>query len=127
MKIKQLEYYLERGNVFGFVKDTTDINVVGWFLLKKLKHMPRYKEILDPICDLEIFQEQENLEKTPYYIEVCELGKSFFELDDSWPEEEDYIMNEYYRFSTLEDVEHFFRENGKSIQEIKWGADFLSM
>lgn len=127
MTIEQLKYYLEKGNSFGFTKDTNNSSIVGWFLLKQLKPIPRYREILDVSQDAILFKEQENIVKAPYYIEVCELEKRFFESNNSWPEEENYIMNKNYRFSNLEEVKHFFKKYGKCIHEIKWITDIPSM
>ena len=59
MKREDLERYLERGDLLGFVKQTVSDAYLGWILLNKLKPHDRYLSLLAPSDEPEFVAKQE--------------------------------------------------------------------
>ena len=50
MTRNDLEYFLSKGNAFGFVKETDDPQFLGWVLLRKMSSDDdRYPSAMAPI------------------------------------------------------------------------------
>jgi len=99
----QLDFYLNRKNTFGY-NTRNDDQRVGWILLSKRFTKPRFFELVSEAEDPRGYWMQRRIE-------------------DGFPENEDYLLNVSYSFPTLNDVEHFLKEVGYDLAEIKWRTD----
>lgn len=116
MKKKTLEFYLNKGKSFGFVKDTNSDEYIGWVSLSKFIPNPRFNELFTD-------EEQksfgiQNKSENPYTIIICELKKLAFESED-YTKESDYRINEKKKFRDLEEVEFFLGTMGFKLENIK--------
>ena len=116
MKKKTLEFYLTKGKSFGFVKETTSNDYMGWISLSKFNPNPRFDEL---------FTEEEqksfhikNKKEKPYIIIICELKKIAYEGEE-YTKESDYRINEEYFFIDLDEVEEFLVKEGYKLENIK--------
>lgn len=119
MKREDLERYLERGDVLGFRKQTASEDVLGWILLGKAKPNDRYLALLEEGEEPEFIAEQERYQRTPYHVSVLELKREAYE-SERYETDEDYLMNECYYFSSLDEVEEFVRRYGYTLANIMW-------
>jgi len=62
--------------------------------------------------------------REPYHVNIAQVTREIFDNDKDMGNE-DYLLNETYSFSTLDDVENFLKELGYNLATIKWGADFV--
>jgi hypothetical protein len=119
MKREDLERYLERGDTLGFRKQTASDDVLGWILLGRAKPRDRYLALLEEGEERESVAEQERYRRTPYHVSVMELKREAYE-SESYETNEDYLINETYFFSNLDDVEKFVQSYGHTLENIKW-------
>jgi hypothetical protein len=123
MTKERLEFYLNRQNsVFGFNTES-DNKIVGWIKLYKIipisgSSFERFNAIAEP----ELIEEQIKINREPYRVNIAEVTRDVFD-GDKFPGNEDYLLNETYSFSSLDDVESFLKELGYELANIKWGAD----
>jgi hypothetical protein len=122
MKRDDLERYLDRGDTLGFVKETGSNEFLGWILLNKLKPNNRYLELLEDGEEPEFVAEQERYRCTPYHVSVQELKREAYE-SERYEAGEDYLINETYFFSNLDEVEEFVRSYGHTLENIKWPVE----
>ena len=125
MELRDLERYLERGDVLGFVNETSDDRSLGWILLNKLKPHDRFLSVLEPGERPEFQAEQESIRMKPYHVVVIELKRDAYE-DERYETNDDYILNEQYDFQSLDDVEVFVQGFGKTLRSIKWASEIGS-
>ena len=118
----QLEFYLNRENVFGFNTENDD-KIVGWIKLFKVFPIHGFFERLVDITDSEIFQKQLKIKNEPYRVNIAQMSREIFD-GDRFPGNENYLLNVTYFFSTLNDVEVFLKELGYDLSNLKWGVDF---
>lgn len=119
MKRENLERYLERGDGFGFIKETDDANYLGWILLRKRQPNNRYLSLLAPGEDPHFVEEQEQIRQKPYQLNVIELSVEAYE-SDKYETDDDYRVNDLYRFASLDEVEIFLQRFGHTLVDIKW-------
>jgi hypothetical protein len=119
VKREDLERYLDRGDPLGFRKQTASDDVLGWILLGKAKPHDRYLALLEEGEEPEFVAEQERYRRTPYHVSVVELKREAYE-SERYETNEDYLLNEAYFFSTLDEVEEFVRSYGHTLENIKW-------
>jgi hypothetical protein len=118
---QQLEFYLDRKNVFGFNTHNDD-EKVGWILLSKKLPTAKFAEWVEESEDRWGYRRQRRIEQEPYWITMEEVTRAVFECD-RFPTEQGYLLKINYSFATLADVDRFLSELGYSLSEIKWGAD----
>ena len=125
MNKERLEFYLNRKNIFGY-NTKTDSDNIAWVILSKrsplVNFFERFSEKDFPVQ----YKEQMKIKKEPYKIWIAELKRSVYE-GDRFPINEDYLINETYNFSTLEDADNFLESLGLTISEIKWSCDIEFM
>jgi len=116
MKKKTLDFYLNKGKSFGFVKETNSDAYMGWISLSKFKSKPRFDAL---------FTEEEqksfgikNKREEPYTLMICELKKSAFDSED-YTKETDYRINEKYFFKNLDEAEKYLKSMGFKFKNIK--------
>jgi hypothetical protein len=119
MNREDLERYLERGDTLGFKKKTANDDVLGWILLSKAKPHDRYLALLEEGEEPEFVAEQERYRRTPYLVLVQELKREAYE-SERYETNEDYLVNEAYFFSNLDEVEEFLLSYGRKLEDIKW-------
>jgi hypothetical protein len=119
MKREDLERYLERGDTLGFRKQTASDDVLGWILLGKAKPHDRYLALIEEREEPELVAQQERYRRTPYHVSVQELKREAYE-SERYETNEDYLLNETYFFSNLDEVEEFVRSYGHTLENIKW-------
>jgi hypothetical protein len=119
MKRDDLERYLERGDTLGFKKKTASDDVLGWILLSKAKPHGRYLAFLEEGEELDFVALQERYRRMPYHVLVQELKREAYE-SERYETDEDYLMNESYFFSNLDDVDEFVWSYGHKLENIEW-------
>ncbi|HEX8733859.1 MAG TPA: hypothetical protein VF721_00960 [Pyrinomonadaceae bacterium] len=122
MRREDLERYLERGDCFGFVKQTNSNDYSGWILLNKLKPNDRYLSLLSPGEEPEFVIEQEFIRQNPYHISIVELKREIHE-SERYETNEDFRLREYYDFSNLDEIEIFLKNLGFILEDIKWSSE----
>ena len=55
----------------------------------------------------------------PYHVLVQELKREAYE-SERYETDEDYLMNESYFFSNLDEVDEFVRSYGHKLENIEW-------
>ncbi len=125
MTKEQLEQYLESNKSFGTNIEPKQ-NGVAWIILSKRKPLKNFFERFTKPELKEIFLEQEQIKNEPYNLWFAEITKEAFS-NDKFPQEEDYIMNKNYSFSSLAAVDDFLKSKNLSITDLKWisEVDFL--
>jgi hypothetical protein len=118
----QLEFYLNRKNVFGLNTDCNE-KIVGWIKLSKLFPIDRFFERHLGVANSGKFQEQMKIKNEPYCINIGQVTRAVFD-GDKFPGSEDYLLNETYSFSSLDDAETFLKDLGHELAEMKRGVDF---
>ena len=121
MTNEQLEFYLNRDNLFGFNTDNNE-DVVGWIILSKRFPNLRFFEIVKEWEAPEKYKAQMKIKEEPYLVWIAQMKRENFE-SDKFPCEDDYLLNTSYSFKTLEDVDGFLKEMGYELSGIKWAAD----
>lgn len=121
MKRYDLERYLDRGDELGFIKPMSNDDRLGWVLLCKQKPNDRYLSLLKPGEEVKYTGAQEAIRQKPYLLNIIELDRKFYDLEDF--DEDDYSVNELYRFSNLDDVKNFLSNRDLDLSEIKWRID----
>jgi hypothetical protein len=119
MKREDLERYLDRGDTLGFRKQTARDDVLGWIVLNKRKPHDRYLALLEEGEEPEFVAEQELYRRRPYQVLVQELKREAYE-SERYETSEDYLVNERYHFSNLDEVEEFVRSYGYTLENIQW-------
>ena len=122
MKREDLERYLERGDLLGFVKPTDSEEYLGWILLNKLKPHERYLSLLAPGEKPEFVAQQELIRQKPYHLSIVELRRDAHG-GEGYESPEDYRLNEHYDFSNLDEVEEFIRGFGYKLEDIRWSRE----
>jgi hypothetical protein len=117
----QLDFYLNRKNTFGYNTHNNDQRV-GWILLSKRFPNQKFFELVDEAEDPKGYWLQRRIEAQPFWIQMAEVPRAIFD-GDGIQENGDYLLNVSYSFRTLDEVEHFLKELGYDIAEIKWRAD----
>lgn len=118
----QLEFYLNRGNSFG-VNTENNNDIVGWILLRKRFPISNFFERFDEAFDPELYRKQMKIKHEPYVVRVAQVTKEVFESEEG-PDNDDYLLNENYTFSSLEDAGLFLKVLGYNLSELKWSVDF---
>lgn len=118
----RLEFYLNRKNVFGFNTEN-DGKIVGWIKLSKRFPIDGFFKKFAEIVGPETLQEQMKIKHEPYRVNIVQVTREIFD-GDKFPENQDYLLNETYSFSSLDDVERFLKELGHDLVDLKWGFDF---
>src|SRR5215813_8380827 len=106
MEREHLEHFLSRGFELGFVKETDDLQFLGWILLSKRVPEERYLSLLRPGEEPEYVAQQELFRTRPYQVQVLELHRDVLE-SGRYETEEDFRRNEVHYFSSLDEVEEF--------------------
>ncbi|MBN9380023.1 MAG: hypothetical protein J0H74_04630 [Chitinophagaceae bacterium] len=122
MTKEQLEFYLNRKNVFGYNTEKND-KVVGWIKLSKLFPISGFFERFQDIADPKTVEEQMKIQREPYCVNIGQVTREAFD-SDKYPGNDDYLLNVNYFFSNLDDVEKFIQDLGYDLSEIKWKVDF---
>ena len=122
MTKEQLEFYLNRENIFGYNTENDD-KTVGWIKVFKIFPTEGFFERHVEIAGPEIFEEQMKIKREPYRVNVAQVTREIFDSDKD-TDNEDYLLNETYSFSTLDDVESFLKGLGYDLTNLKWGIDF---
>jgi hypothetical protein len=125
MTKEQLEFYLNRKNVFGYNTEKND-KVIGWIKVYKLFPISGFFERFIDIAEPETVEKQMKIKREPYCVNIAQVTRESFD-SDRYPSDEDYLLNVSYFFSTLDDVEKFLQELGYNLSEIKWKVDFDSL
>src|SRR6202012_929107 len=110
MTKEQLEFYLNRKNVFGYNTEN-DVKIVGWIKLSKRFLIPRFFDRFEESDNPRAYQEQLKIQREPYSVNIAQITRELFD-GDKFPGNEDYLLNTTYTFSTLDDVESFLKELG---------------
>jgi hypothetical protein len=121
----QLEFYLDRKNSFGCNTENSN-EVVGWVLLRKRFPIANYFERFDEAFDPERYRAQMQIKHEPYVVGITQVTREVFESDKG-PDNDDYLLNEHYTFSTLEDAGSFLKGLGYNLSELKWRVEFDSL
>ena len=121
MTKEQLEFYLNRKNVFGYNTENDD-KIVGWITVYKRFPIEGFFERHVEIAGPKKFEEQMKIKSEPYLINVGQVTRDVFE-SEKFAGNEDYLLNTTYSFGSLDDVESFLKELGYDFANIKWGAD----
>jgi len=119
MRRDDLERYLDRGHTLGFVKETESNESLGWILLNKLTPNDRYLRLLEEGEEPEFVAQQERYRRAPYHVSVQELKREAYE-SERYETCEDYLINETYFFSNLDEVVEFVWSYGHTLENIKW-------
>ncbi len=126
-KIKKIEYYLQRGDVLGFVKETNNDEYMGWISIEKQKVNKRILELFTEKERPELVRKQKLIAEKPYLLEIYELKKQVYENNVDLPREEDYRISEIYRFESINDVSKFLINYAINIEDAKWITDIPSI
>ena len=100
-------------------KKTASDGVLGWILLSKAKPHDRYLALLEEGEDPEFVAKQERYRRTPYHVSVQEQKREAYE-SERYETGEDYLINETYFFSNLDEAEEFVLSYGHTLENIKW-------
>lgn len=122
MKRIDLERYLERGDLFGFVNQTDSDDYLGWVLLDKLKPDDRYLSLLASGEEPEFVEKQEFIRQNPFHIRIIEFRRETYEREE-YGTNEDYRLMEHHHFSDLDDVKIFVQKFGHTLENIKWNSE----
>jgi len=122
MTKEQLEFYLNRENIFGYNTENDD-KTVGWIKVYKRFPMAIFFERHTEIAGQDIYEEQMKIKSKPYRVNIAQVAREIFDCDRDI-DNEDYLMNETYSFVTLDDVEVFLKSLGYDLATIKWAVDF---
>lgn len=117
--LAELERALDRGEQWGFRKETNDQDFLGWILISK-RHPPILwpsDEKEHPIRYQRIKAERERLLKTPYHVKILELSRTVHESGD-YENAADYRLIENLYFSTIHDVTAFVQSLGYELSHI---------
>jgi hypothetical protein len=121
MTSERLEFYLNRGNLFGY-NTQNDNDIIGWIILRKRSPNVGFFERFDKADAPNFYQDQLKIKNEPYSIWIAQITRKAFE-SDKLPIEENYLLNVNYTFSTLDDAGRFVKEIGYDLSEMKWAAD----
>ena len=121
MTKEQLEFYLNRKNVFGFNTENDD-KLVGWIKLTKRFPIEGFFERHVDIAEPEEYEKQMKIKNEPYRVNIGQVTRDVFE-SDKFAGNEDYLLNATYSFGSLDDVETFLKELGYELDNIRWGSD----
>jgi hypothetical protein len=119
MNRNDIERFLERGDTLGFNKPTDDIADLGWILIRKQKPHDRYLRLLAEGEEPIFRAAQGEIRLRPFQVQVLELSKKAHE-NDEYESNEDYRINQIYRFSTRDEIESFLSKYGCELESIKW-------
>lgn len=125
MTTQQLEFYLDRGDIMGIVKQTDSEDYMGWISLLKRKINQRILNLFD--SSDEEYIEQMQIKERPYVLEICELKRSAFENDNKLPEECDYRISDTFFFDSLSSINKFLTTYSVSLNDIKWISEIPSL
>ena len=122
MERNQLEFYLNRGNSFGFELTSEDNNYISWVSLDKNKVDQRKLEVFTEEEMSALYEEQRLNEKQPYVLRIAELKKEVYD-SDRYTQNDDYKRNDIYRFSSLEEVSYFLSSYNLDLKDIRWYSE----
>src|ERR1700761_4296129 len=105
MTKEQLEFYLNRKNIFGYNTENDD-KTVGWIKVHKRFPIQGFFERHEEIASAKKFEEQMKIKREPYRVNIAQVTREIFDSDGD-VDNEDYLLNETYSFSALDDVEIF--------------------
>lgn len=120
MDSKELERKLEAGQRWGFTKQTSDADYLGWVLLRKRKPRPV------PPFDLSEKPEQyrqymslvEEIRQLPYHVHIVELRRDVHERGDYETSEDQRLLENYY-FPNLDQTITFLEGMGFGLDQIR--------
>jgi hypothetical protein len=118
-----LEFNLNKGMVFGLEHPNAN-DKVGWIILKKTKVANNFfnKFSFNTEIDKNIINEQEQNRSSPYIVIIQEVSKDIFAKGEI-RSNGDYLLNESYRFKSIDDVEIFLNSLSYDLLNIKWLSD----
>jgi hypothetical protein len=124
MTFEELEKCLERGEQWGFRKETDSPDYLGWILITKRKPPFVWKKEAYDNEELyfKVKGESERLAKAPYHVRVIELRRDVHE-SDAYEENDDYRLNDNRYFASLAEVEEFIKTFGYDFDSIKWRGE----
>jgi hypothetical protein len=118
-----LEYYLDKGTIFGFNLDYNP-KTICWLLLEKRKPIKDFFKRFKKSDNSNLYNEQLYIKNNPYAIWIGEVDRFFYDSEIT-PLNKDYLKNEYYHFKSLEDIEFYLNNLGLNLAQIKWGAEVI--
>ena len=121
---QELEFFLDRGDSLGFQKATGTDDYLGWILLSKRKPNERLLSLLQPNEEPQFVAEQETIRRRPYQVLVQDLRRDVYE-SNAYETNEDFRLNQCYRFASLDEVEDFVRQFGHTLTQIKWPVEIM--
>src|SRR5689334_22825570 len=122
MTRQELEFFLDRGDSLGFQMATGTDDYLGWILLSKRKPNERLLSLLQPNEEPQFVSEQEAIRRQPYQVLVQELRFDVYQSDE-YETNEDFRLNQCYRFANLDEVEEFVQQFGHTLIQIKWPVE----
>ena len=116
----QLEKYLQRGEEWGFRRETGDPEYLGWILVSKRKPPILWpgEEANNPAHYTKIREEAERLSRTPYHVKIRELRRDVHESGE-YEQPGDYRLVENFYFESLRDVEQFLNGMNLTLEHIQ--------
>lgn len=117
----ELDRKLNKGEQWGFLKETGDDKYLGWILINKLPKLtftPKREDYSEEYLYLTKLREAEKRERTPYHIIIKELRREVYESEE-YETGDDIRQKENYYFSNIDEVEKFVEELGYSFDNIK--------
>jgi len=127
MNLENLNFYLDRGDSMGFVKDTGSNEYIGWISLEKRKINNRIRQIFIDNERPDLIMEQVQINERQYVVQIFELKRVAYENDHNLPTDDDYRVSEVLYFATLNDVSLFLKKYDKQLSEIKWMSEIPSL
>lgn len=121
MNKEQLEFYLNKGIMFGYNTINNESNI-GWVLISKQFPTNNFFERFTEYDNPELYKDQLKIKLEPYRVRIAELKREIFDSDRSISNE-DYTLNENYSFKTLNEVDIFLRKLDLDLSLIKWSSE----
>jgi hypothetical protein len=120
MNREELEHSLSKGYRWGFIKQTSNSNYLGWILLVR-----RQLPILWPIDKIQrpeyykrTKQEVVTLTRTPYHIHIVEIRKDVHESGTYNTDIDTHLIENYY-FANLDNIEKFLEQYNLELSTIR--------
>ena len=119
-EINALDKNLNAGQRWGFIKNTSDDEYLGWVLINKRipKLTPAFDVEIEPERYAAFAQAVEQIRAKPYHVRVIELLREVHESGD-YENNKDYRLSENYYFATLPEAMLFLGEMGLNLDAIK--------
>jgi hypothetical protein len=119
---EELEYFLERGDRLGFVKETDSADYLGYILLNKEKPNDRFLALLKPGENPRFAEKQELIRRRPYHVLVQEMRRDVYERGEC-ESSADYRLTENHRFASLNETQEFLDQFGLKLEDIRWARE----